>query len=314
MKKILLLVLVIFIVVIISPLIFIPNNIKITKVGVLAANKRTTYRCLTQNDLMQKYLKSADKNELSVKDLSFINNKVKFQFKPGVLDVIQVDINQKGEELKSVIALSEITADSTAVEWSTNLISSKNPLKRIQQYFHAQKIHESMANILASLQEFVIKKENIYGLSVQRALVTDTLLVTTKTTTKEYPKKEFYYDLIKKLQNYIGDQKAASVNYPMLNITPLGDNQYAVTVAVPVNKALPDNNSIAFKRMIPGNILIAEVKGGTLTIENAIINLSNYAADYQLVAPAIPYQSLITDRLMEPDSSKWVTKLYFPIY
>lgn len=312
MKKIWILVSVVIILALLSSLIFIPNNIKITKVGVLQANKRTAYRCLTQKDLMQKYLVTGATT--IDKDLNTIYNNTGFQFRPGVLDVIHVAINHEDENLKSVISLSEINSDSTALEWSTNLISSKNPFKRIQQYFHAEKIHENMAGIIASLQEFVIKKENIYGLSVQRALVTDTLLVTTKTTTKDYPKKEFYYDLIKKLQNYIGNQKAASVNYPMLNITPIGNNQFAVTVAVPVNKALPDNISIAFKRMIPGNILIAEVKGGTRTIENAIINLNNYATDYQLVAPAIPYQSLLTDRLMEPDSSKWITKLYFPIY
>ncbi len=314
MKKILLLVLVVIILGLISSLLLIPNNIKITKVGLLQANKRTAYRCLSQEDLMQKYLVTPGASATIDNGLNIIFNNTGFQFKPGVLDVVYVGINHKEENLKSVISLSEINSDSTALEWSTTLISSKNPVKRIQQYFHAQKIHESMASIIASLQEFVIKKENIYGLNVQRTMVTDTLLVTTKTTTKEYPKKEFYYDMIKILQNYIGNQKAASVNYPMLNITPLSNNQFAVTVAVPVNKALPDNNSIAFKRMIPGNILVAEVKGGTKTIEKAIRNLNNYATDYQLVAPAIPYQSLLTDRMMEPDSAKWITKLYYPIY
>jgi hypothetical protein len=35
--------------------------------------------------------------------------------------------------------------------------------------------------------------------------------------------------------------------------------------------------------------------------------------DHQRVAPAIPFQSLVTDRTKQPDTSKWVTRLYWPI-
>jgi hypothetical protein len=28
---------------------------------------------------------------------------------------------------------------------------------------------------------------------------------------------------------------------------------------------------------------------------------------------AIPFQSLITDRVKEPDTAKWITKLYAPV-
>ena len=30
------------------------------------------------------------------------------------------------------------------------------------------------------------------------------------------------------------------------------------------------------------------------------------------MSPAIPFESLITNRLEEPDTSKWVTKIYYP--
>jgi hypothetical protein len=41
--------------------------------------------------------------------------------------------------------------------------------------------------------------------------------------------------------------------------------------------------------------------------------VQKYKDDYQRVSPAIPFYSLITDRLKEPDSSKWITKIYFPV-
>ena len=63
-----------------------------------------------------------------------------------------------------------------------------------------------------------------------------------------------------------------------------------------------------------GNILTGEVKGGTYTINQAEMELKNFVTDFKRISPAIPYQSLITNRLQEKDTTKWITKLYYPIY
>ena len=62
-----------------------------------------------------------------------------------------------------------------------------------------------------------------------------------------------------------------------------------------------------------GNILITEVKGGSNKINNAYKQIRNYISDYNRIAPAIPFESLVTDRSKEPDSSKWVTRIYYPV-
>lgn len=170
-----------------------------------------------------------------------------------------------------------------------------------------------MHEILSLLQGF-LKIEHVYGLNIQRTRVTDSLLVTTKITGQKYPATEEYYDLIKKLQNYMAANEAAPVNYPMLNIAEIDSNNFVTTVAIPVNKVLPDKGAILFKRMFSGNILTAEVKGGVFVIEEGFKQLNHYISDYQLVSPAIPFQSLVTDRLMETDTSKWITKLYYPVF
>ncbi len=66
--------------------------------------------------------------------------------------------------------------------------------------------------------------------------------------------------------------------------------------------------------MFPGKILSTEIKGGEYAVETGFKELSNYISDNQLTSPAIPFQSLVTNRVMEPDTSKWITKLYYPIY
>jgi hypothetical protein len=65
--------------------------------------------------------------------------------------------------------------------------------------------------------------------------------------------------------------------------------------------------------MVPGTILVAEVKGGTATVEEGFRQLEFYIDEHELSSPGRPFQSLITDRSIEKDSTKWVTKLYYPV-
>ena len=62
-----------------------------------------------------------------------------------------------------------------------------------------------------------------------------------------------------------------------------------------------------------GNILITEVKGDNKEIQKAYTQIQHYISDYKRIAPAIPFESLVTDRRKQPDSSQWVTKIYYPV-
>ena len=84
-------------------------------------------------------------------------------------------------------------------------------------------------------------------------------------------------------------------------------------VAIPVNKVLPDAGEIQMKRMIPGNILVTEIRGGEATIDAAFDTFDKLITDYRKTSPAIPFQLLITNRQVVRDTSKWITKLYYPV-
>ena len=65
--------------------------------------------------------------------------------------------------------------------------------------------------------------------------------------------------------------------------------------------------------MLPGTALTTEVKGGPAAIRTAFLQLENYITDYQREAPLIPFESLVTDRLHEKDTSRWITRIYYPV-
>ena len=62
-----------------------------------------------------------------------------------------------------------------------------------------------------------------------------------------------------------------------------------------------------------GNILVTDVKGGPYNIAKAFEAVEKYTEDHNRMAPAIHFQSLVTDRRQERDTSKWITRIYWPV-
>ncbi len=96
--------------------------------------------------------------------------------------------------------------------------ATSNPFTRIKNYIHARQIKNSMNGILESFQVFLKKTENVYGLSIDQMQVKDTLLISAKFSTPQYPSTTDMYAAINSLKKYIAAEGASETNSPMLNI------------------------------------------------------------------------------------------------
>jgi hypothetical protein len=100
----------------------------------------------------------------------------------------------------------------------------------------------------------------------------------------------------------------------MLNVKRIDSSIYEAQVGMPVDKELPSLDNITSKWMMKGgNILTGEVIGGQKQIDEATKQFEIYIRDYQRSIIAIPFQMLITDRTKQPDSTRWVTYIYYPV-
>jgi hypothetical protein len=172
-----------------------------------------------------------------------------------------------------------------------------------------------MKELLASLKSFLEKEENTYGFTVRKVKVTDSLLVSIRRTFNHKPDSNDTDEMIQQLRKYINRYKAIEKNFPMMNMFQADANEYEVMVAIPVDRLLPATAEFVPKTMVKGNLLEAEIQGGGLhTIEKAMQMFENYRSEHQYLSPAIPYQLIVTDRIKEPDSLKWITRLYYPIF
>lgn len=309
MKKLWLAFFVLVIAVITSVYILIPNTIKISEVVYADVKSTSILRALHNDTKWEQWFPGKTAGN------SFTYNGQ--QYKPGKKEYASLVVSMSAGNISynSAINVIEINPDSSILQWEMQLPSSNNPFERVKQYQSAKKIKDNMDVVLNSFKTFIQQPQNIYGFNIQRTTLTDTALVSIKTITKEYPSTQLIYSLVEQLKKYIQQQNATEHNYPMLNVTQLKDSSYDVMVGIPTNIPLQGNDFIKPKRMImlKNKTLVTDVKGDNNMIKKAFNATGNYMSDNGLSSPVIPFQQLITNRSIEKDSTKWITKIFTPV-
>jgi hypothetical protein len=301
MKKLIIGISILIVLSVIAIYVFIPPNLSVSTIKGLNSTASGTFRTLSDQRKWTKWFPSSPNvNNYTIDNL--------------LLNTLHITIHSDNDSIKSIIRLLPFSTDSTIIQWNCDIPTGNNPFKKIQRYQKAVSIKNDMDEILNRLGSFVVKPENIYGFDIQRTTFTDSLLIATKTTLKNYPSLSDTYQLINSLKVHIAKKNASQTGYPMQNVTPLGNNQFQVMVALPVNKVLDDEQPFFFRRMIPASFMKAEVKGGLLTIKEALLQMQLYFSEHRKTAMAIPFEYLVTDRMTEPDTSKWITRIYAPVY
>jgi hypothetical protein len=206
------------------------------------------------------------------------------------------------------ILLVPATPDSTKVYWQAELLN----YNRFTGYSALKDLYSRINVALDSLKAFTEITKNVYGIDLKYKLTKDTFMLSQRFTTKAYPEINDIYPYINGLKKKITAMNASPAGDPMLNITPTDSGYYKCMVAVPVNKKL---NSPGFVEMLSRRLfLTTEVKGGSYTIRHANKMMEQYISDYQRTLMAIPFEYMVTDRSAEPDTTKWITEIYAPVY
>jgi hypothetical protein len=289
-----------------SVYIFIPANIKIRKVMSIRANEKGVHKFVQQREGIAKWWPG--------RDTGLIFNKGHYTIVKPLYQGVMIDITKSGTTFNTELEIAAQGADSMQVVWTTSIAGGADPFSRISNYNKAADVKKDMGNILTQMRGFLEKMENIYNIKVERTKIKDTLLITTTSITKGMPGNVTIYGMVQQLEQYITAGGSTATNVPMLHIFTEDSINFKTMVAIPVNRELPETNSFSIKRMVPGNVLITEIKGGPATIQHSLRQLDIYRGNYNYTAPAKPFQSLITNRLTETDTSKWITKIYWPVF
>ncbi|MBD1364209.1 hypothetical protein IDJ77_10345 [Mucilaginibacter sp. ZT4R22] len=311
MKKPALLVLGILLLAFISIYFIIPQNITATSTVTVDAIDGNVFKFLVKKDAWPKWWPG---DHLATDSNSFTYNGTMYTIKKDANSYIEININTPKVELDSKINYLAADDGSTVITWEALKQSSLNPFERITEFVRIKNQQTEMDSILAHFKQFIQKDTNVYGLRIKIIKLTDNNMLVTNLIVKTIPQADVINAIVADLHKQIAAQKATETNKPMLSINKTDSNEYDIMVAIPINKAIkPAGNSVINHLVVGGNSMETEVKGGRHTIDNAFAQLRNFQKDYKLTGVAMPFELMITDRSVEKDTAKWVTKLYWPI-
>lgn len=298
--------------------IFIPGNLDVGQEVSVSCTQGGAYRFLSDENNWQKWWPDSGKDSNSTKTDTgsvFTYKGYNFKILQRSYDMTAVQVSSPGMNAISTIKILPLLIDSVVIQWECTLVTGLNPFIRLQKYIYAGQIEDNMSDVLLTFKQFMGSKKNIYGYNIEQIKVTDTLLITTKKTFKDYPGTDEIYELLNTLKKNIASAGAKETHYPMMHVRKTDSNYYEAMVAIPINTEIKPGQGAFIKRMAPGKILVTDaLNGGDYSVKQAFKQLENYVSDYKKVSPAIPFESLETDRLTEQDTLKWSTRIYYPVF
>ena len=301
MKKFLLAAIIVLIVFWVGTLVFIPNPLTVSVVGSIKAPPAKVNSIVLDTANWHKWWpgEQAKKYEYSVLAQTAFSTRL---------------LAQNGSDtFTSELLVLPATLDSAIVQWTTQQPASINPFTRIQQYNRAAGIKQHFQLLLDSLTAYMQNSKKVYGIDIAITQFKNPFMISMQGQFLHYPSVDEVYGMVSKLRDYAQVGAAAAADSPMVNIDGTGD-RYLLRVALPINKKLEAGKDIDFKQMVLGNTLLGTITGGQHTVEKSLLSMQDFVSDHHLTSPAIPFQIWQTNRQQQPDSTRWVTKLYYPVF
>lgn len=292
----------------------IPNTISISERAGLSVNEKGFARVFFNEQNWPQWW-PGEKERVQDANTAFVYNDKKYTITAKRFTSLLIAVSHEQDSVQTELFLIPVRTGRAELAWVCTMSTSLNPIIRIQRFFQAKNLSADFHSILQRLQTYYNNDDKLYGFEIRETRVVDSLLVSTFIATKNKPTTDDVYRLVDKLKAFVANKGAAATSEPMLNVSPaIADSGYLTRVAIPINTHLKSEGDVAFKQMLGnGNILTTTVNGGPAQVEQAFAQMGNFVIENNRTAPAIPFQKLITDRRAEPDTTKWVTKIYWPV-
>lgn len=314
MRKLILILLVILALCMASIYLLIPSSIPVSSAEVVKTPDVAAERYIIGEHQWIRWWNYGESNAASSEGPVYRKGDYSYRQTGKFYKSIDIAIEKDGRKLSSKLLLIPLSVDSTGIEWKTELPTGYNPASRLMRYFEAKKLKQNMDGIMDNLKSFLSKTENVYGISIEKNRLKDTLYVSTKQLFTAYPSIKDIYQLVDKIKNHIAQNGTQVTGSPIYNITRMDEDRYQLMTAVPTDRSLKETGVFSMKYMVKGSFMITEVLGGENQVHEASRNMQQYFQDYRKTSMAMNFTMLVTDRILQPDSSKWVTKLCMPVY
>lgn len=312
MKKWIVWLLVIFILTFFSIYIFIPSKIVLSRIITAEVTVNGEFRCISQLDKWEKWWRNSD-GTAHVKGEPFSYSGTVFRLIKADNNIAGIEIEQYGMTLQTVLQLVSLKKDSTGASWNCEIPAGNNPFTRLSRHNQAAEISKNMNAVLMNLKNYVSNPQNVYEISIFKTTIRDTNMLSARFTSTTYPTTGEIYNYFDVIKKGIRKQNGEISGYPMMNIRKLDKDSFETQVAIPTKTWLNNDGKVFYRKMVPGNFLCSIVTGGPFTVNESMKQLNYFLKDNNKIQIASPFQVLVTDRMSEPDTLKWITRIYIPV-
>lgn len=289
--------------------ILIPSPIRIYSASNVNCAPAAAQRMLTEKERWQRWWPGKE-----TATGTFLFNGCSFRIDRMLFNGLSATVFKGEDSIRGELFLNAGDTGNVSMGWASEQNRSLNPVKRIWAAAKMNAIGKSIGLLLDSMKIRLEDPMVIYGFKPRMAKVTDEFMISVKETLNHYPTVSETYAVIGQIRGHISREGGTEKNPPMLNVTRIGDSLFQMMVAIPTTTELQGKGKFLLKKMVLGNILVGEITGGPQMILNSEKELEHFVRDHGKTSPAIPYQSLVTDRSLEQDTSKWITRLHYPVF
>jgi hypothetical protein len=317
MKKILIAISALLLIVLGAIYVLIPDELMTSHSVTINTNNKNVYNYLKEPEKIKKWwpgtMTVEDDTTSSVGSFYYENQS--FVFKDLLYNSILTGIEKDGIKNESNIIVVPVKTDTTTAVWESKLVLSKNPLSRVRQYYQVKNAKSSMSVILNSLKKFLDNNEHIYGFPIIMENIKDTLYIAHTLVQANYPSDLLITTSLAKLRSYVQAAGEVETGFPIMTVSRIGDNKLNIVFGIPIKTRITETKDFALKTMPgTGHAVTTTATGGQYNVLKGLEAISQYEADFMLSQPIVPFISFVTDRSKETDSTKWVTKIWGPVY
>jgi hypothetical protein len=233
----------------------------------------------------------------------------------SLVATIQTELNQDGIKVPVEFSIENGENKNSIIGFETSMDNSHwSPIARVQYFIFAKAIQNKLDKVLIAASNYYNYSKGVYGFDIVETKVKDSSYVAIDQTLTDTPSLVKVYEMVDQLTAYINTQNGKAIGDPMVNITRADANEIYIQVAIPIERDIPVNGAFSIKKMVLGNLLSVKVQGDQAKVNEAFEATKQYINDKQKYSPAIPFVIYNTNRLLEKDSSRWISTINYPIY
>ncbi|MBN2669562.1 MAG: SRPBCC family protein [Bacteroidales bacterium] len=245
----------------------------------------------------------------------------------GDKGIMEILISEKNNSIVNKIAFEgagqatgewifNLNVDKTNVKWSLTLEDLSYPVGRFMGLFAEAMMQPVLMKGLKNLQSVCEKNsdDNKFGIIEVNVPTSMALVVTDSCYWDQIaPKMAEMFGMVYQTANQIS---AVPIGYPYAEYLVWDESkQFTVfKVGLPINEIPDFLSDNVMHSTTPGGRAIKGVHHGAYDkTYDLYIAMDKYISDHHLSQNGGPWENYVTNPVEEPDTSKWITEIFFPI-